>query len=207
MLAIQTIFFQFRRKRGTTLFIRFQNFHDTVTETGSAAEKFANENNLQFIDPSAYTNLGGADMTLDFSTDVWSFGNSSSVFGSEYYLTEEARTQVVEQWLPNDAAMLDRAWSGSCFGLSATVVLAKAGLLPFAQLQPDAASLHDIEPTDEVLSLINYYHHLQFDNDYLTANGVFPKELLANFIKTKRAECAELAKIPNPAEFDRYYNL
>ena len=48
---------------------------------------------------------------------------------------------------------------------------------------------------------------LEADNDYLTAGGVFPKELLSNFIKSKRAECAELSKIPTPAEFDRYYNL
>ncbi|MBE6538511.1 MAG: type I glutamate--ammonia ligase [Ruminococcaceae bacterium] len=48
---------------------------------------------------------------------------------------------------------------------------------------------------------------LESDNDYLTAGGVFPKELLSNFIKSKRAECAELSKIPTPAEFDRYYNL
>ena len=48
---------------------------------------------------------------------------------------------------------------------------------------------------------------LEADNDYLTAGGVFPKELIANFIKNKRAECAELSKIPHPAEFDKYYNL
>ena len=48
---------------------------------------------------------------------------------------------------------------------------------------------------------------LEADNDYLTAGGVFPKELIANFIKNKRAECAEMSKIPHPAEFDRYYNL
>ena len=48
---------------------------------------------------------------------------------------------------------------------------------------------------------------LEADNDYLTAGGVFPKELIANFIKSKRAECAELSKIPHPAEFDKYYNL
>ena len=48
---------------------------------------------------------------------------------------------------------------------------------------------------------------LEADHDYLTAGGVFPEELLANFIKTKRAECAELAKIPHPAEFEKYYNL
>ncbi len=48
---------------------------------------------------------------------------------------------------------------------------------------------------------------LEADNDYLTVDGVFPKELIANFIKTKRAECLELSKIPHPAEFDKYYNL
>ena len=48
---------------------------------------------------------------------------------------------------------------------------------------------------------------LEADHDYLTAGGVFPEELLNNFIKTKRAECAELSKIPHPAEFEKYYNL
>ena len=48
---------------------------------------------------------------------------------------------------------------------------------------------------------------LEQDHDYLTAGGVFPEELLKNFIKTKRAECSELSKIPHPAEFDKYYNL
>ncbi len=48
---------------------------------------------------------------------------------------------------------------------------------------------------------------LEADHDYLTAGGVFPEELLKNFIKTKRAECSDMAKIPHPAEFDKYYNL
>ena len=48
---------------------------------------------------------------------------------------------------------------------------------------------------------------LEADNDYLTAGGVFPKELIANFIKTKRQECRQMAAIPHPAEFDKYYNL
>ena len=48
---------------------------------------------------------------------------------------------------------------------------------------------------------------LEADNDYLTANGVFPKDLIESFIKTKRAECLELSKIPHPADFDKYYNL
>ena len=48
---------------------------------------------------------------------------------------------------------------------------------------------------------------LENDYDYLTAGGVFPEELIKNFIKAKRVECSELAKIPTPAEFEKYYNL
>jgi len=48
---------------------------------------------------------------------------------------------------------------------------------------------------------------LEADHDYLTAGGVFPEELLKNFIKTKRAECSQMAAIPHPAEFEKYYNL
>ena len=48
---------------------------------------------------------------------------------------------------------------------------------------------------------------LEADHDYLTAGGVFPEVLLNNFIKMKREECRQIANIPHPAEFDRYYNL
>ncbi len=48
---------------------------------------------------------------------------------------------------------------------------------------------------------------LEADHDYLTAGGVFPEELIANLIATKRKEVRELAAIPHPAEFDKYYNL
>ena len=48
---------------------------------------------------------------------------------------------------------------------------------------------------------------LEADHDYLTAGGVFPEELIKNFISRKRKECSELSKIPHPAEFDRYFNL
>ena len=48
---------------------------------------------------------------------------------------------------------------------------------------------------------------LEADHDYLTAGGVFPEQLIKNFIAVKRKECAEMAKIPHPAEFDRYFNL
>jgi len=48
---------------------------------------------------------------------------------------------------------------------------------------------------------------LEADHAYLTEGGVFPEELIKNFIARKRRECAELSRIPHPAEFDRYFNL
>ena len=47
---------------------------------------------------------------------------------------------------------------------------------------------------------------LEADHDYLTAGGVFPEELLSGFIRMKRQECAEIAKIPTVPEFSRYFN-
>ena len=48
---------------------------------------------------------------------------------------------------------------------------------------------------------------LEADHDYLTAGGVFPEELIQNWIKTIRADANEISRIPHPAEFVRYYDL
>ena len=48
---------------------------------------------------------------------------------------------------------------------------------------------------------------LEEDYGYLTEGGVFPEELIKNFIKRKREECSEISKIPHPVEFEKYYNL
>ena len=48
---------------------------------------------------------------------------------------------------------------------------------------------------------------LEADHDYLTAGGVFPEELIQNWLKLKRAEAEEVSRIPTPAEFQRYYTL
>ena len=66
----------------------------------------------------------------------------------------------------------------------------------------EKAKLHHL-PT----SLPDALDALEADHDYLTAGGVFPIELINNFIKTKREECRAMAAIPHPAEFEKYYNL
>ena len=80
--------------------------------------------------------------------------------------------------------------------------------------QVESAKNHLAEVTEamdfddrEVDSLDEALDALEADHDYLTAGGVFPEELIRNFIKTKREECRQIANIPHPAEFERYYNL
>lgn len=48
---------------------------------------------------------------------------------------------------------------------------------------------------------------LDADHAYLTAGGVFPEHLIKNFISYKKKECREIAAIPHPAEFEKYFNL
>ena len=47
---------------------------------------------------------------------------------------------------------------------------------------------------------------LEGDFAYLTEGGVFPEELIRNYIRIKRMESGEIAKIPTVPEFDRYFN-
>lgn len=48
---------------------------------------------------------------------------------------------------------------------------------------------------------------LERDHDYLLAGGAFPERLLSVWIKKKRAEAAEINRIPTPAEFANYYDM
>jgi glutamine synthetase len=48
---------------------------------------------------------------------------------------------------------------------------------------------------------------LEADHEYLTAGGVFPEELIQTWIKTIRADESHINSVPNPAEFEMYYDL
>lgn len=56
-------------------------------------------------------------------------------------------------------------------------------------------------------SLLEALKALEADQDYLTAGGVFPPELLRRWIDRKRAEAERIERIPHPAEFQKYYDL
>lgn len=48
---------------------------------------------------------------------------------------------------------------------------------------------------------------LEEDHDYLLEGGVFTKELLGIWIKSKRRDAEKMGRIPHPAEFEQLYDL
>ena len=124
---------------------------------GSDTERFAAENDVNFRDITAAPPAGD-DMTLDPAHEIWSFGNSAEVFGGDYALTDADRERLTALGVSTDT---EKSWGGSCVGLSVTVILAKNGLLTPSILQTGAETLSQVEPREEIVSLINYYQCMQ----------------------------------------------
>ena len=94
--------------------------------------------------------------------------NSYSNFGYEnYFMLDSYYNKLVdglnntEKYYIDD--LLNSFWSGSCYGMASTSILAADGILIPYNWQDDATFLNDIDtpPSDEVKSLINYYMALQ----------------------------------------------
>jgi glutamine synthetase len=48
---------------------------------------------------------------------------------------------------------------------------------------------------------------LEKDNEYLKYNNVFDSALIQQWIKIKKQEIAEVSQVPNPKEFELYFNF
>ena len=74
-------------------------------------------------------------------------------------------------------------------------------------------NLFDLSPEEQAKitglpkSLSEALDALEADHDYLTEGGVFPLRLLQQHIARKRKDDEALSRIPNPAEFAKYYDL
>ncbi len=111
--------------------------------------------------------------------DVYGFTNSGKYFDvdedQKYYLTKENYIRLVTSVcvvggvgpfaLPAAvlAAVLSQypkfeSWNGSCIGFANTVCLQKKGILDVVSTQEGATCVRDLEPTPELISLINYYN-------------------------------------------------
>ncbi|MBQ8001250.1 MAG: dockerin type I repeat-containing protein [Ruminococcus sp.] len=104
----------------------------------------------------------------------------SNLTNSEYYAIFESRS-----------AWLDSQFAGSCYGMSSTTLLAKEGLLPFANYQSGATKLTDLAaPVNnmEVSSLVTYYQMLQvkdiIQQQYRTVPSMSNEQIINNIIST-----------------------
>lgn len=164
-----------------------------IVGSGETAEAFAELYNLPLVETETGYQGTGQDMTLDFETDCWRFANNTQSFGDKYYFTDHDR-EIIES-LPAKESLLKReSWSGACFGMAATVILAKAGAVNADWIQSGAASIHDITPTKQVQSYINYYHNIQNVRSFTSTNVSESATLRLHHLiqKTKHVKDGEL---------------
>lgn len=117
---------------------------------------------------------------FNWGQDNWNFNNSSA---EGYFKSSTYRQQINSDYLSTlrnnltnseyqaifvgswyESAWLDDYWGGSCYGMSSTTLLAKEGLLPFANYKSGATNLHALsypKNDSKVSSLVTYYQMLQ----------------------------------------------
>lgn len=114
------------------------------------------------------------DNSIIFGKDQWNFSNSDSYYnpkGNEnYYLTDNDYIAFVSNLdnLTKDIIdkKLSKGWAGSCYGMSATTILTKMGIIDPSSVQEGKTSLYEInmKNNDTVESMINFYHMQQYLN-------------------------------------------
>lgn len=108
---------------------------------------------------------GSDDNQFVFGTDNWSFANSSTYFGSTYYLNS-ADYNALLSGLSNSEKQniknsVNAQWGGSCYGFAASSILSKMDVINPLLRQPGASSLYDMTASKDVQSYINYYMFTQ----------------------------------------------
>ncbi|NJE81216.1 VWA domain-containing protein [Olsenella sp. SW781] len=103
---------------------------------------------------------GSDDNQFVFGTDNWSFANSSTYFGSTYYLNS-ADYNALLSGLSNSEKQnikdsVSAQWGGSCYGFAASSILSKMEVINPLLRQPGASSLYDMTASKDVQSYINY---------------------------------------------------
>ena len=141
---------------------------------GSAAEYYAEKNNLTFIPAADNRILWGEKSTvnkdewtgrdnLGFINEWGSFVKSDSenryVISDDYlYKLKEHLTSTTKKSIQEYA---DSNWGGSCYGMAAVVSLIKTGYLTPSVYQQAANTAHDLNrpvDNDKVMNLVNFYH-------------------------------------------------
>ena len=140
----------------------------TIYGNNKTAKAFARLYGLDYLSEKPGYTSPGPDMTLDIAKDCWSFGNFSDVFDGHYYFNDHDR-EVIEE-LPCRESLLNKtSWTGACFGMTATIILMKAGIYSPSQLKPGAKTVSELLPDENVQSFINFYHNVQYLTSFSTS--------------------------------------
>ena len=114
------------------------------------------------------------DNKFIISGDNWAFTNSGSNFDITYHISNKDMNILKSKASNIDYANIkeysESGWSGSCYGMAVTSILANHDIIKAGDYKKGADFIHEItEPTEEVKSLINYYHVIQvsYDIDFL----------------------------------------
>ncbi len=158
--------------QGTDYTVSYSN----NTNIGNATVTITGKGNYSGSVSKGFSIQAPQNTGFTWGVDNWNFNNSAPTYfpktsyrqhinntylnelkknltNSEYYVVFEARNNL-----------LDSQFGGSCYGMSSTALLAKEGLLPFANYQSGATKLTDLgAPVNnkEVSSLVTYYQMLQ----------------------------------------------
>lgn len=113
----------------------------------------------------------------DIEKDAWKFRNTSHSFGQNYKFTDSDVAPFKNNLTNVDRRLASNLISGqflgSCYGMAVTSILASYGLIDYNAYTESADSLYtmsgvetpDDMPSDEIISLINYYSSLQFTEE------------------------------------------
>lgn len=157
----------------TTLRLDPLNAH-TLLEPDTDYYITIDEGFIQFVDGSINyelykgewpfkTDIVHVNNELDFSTDIWKFGNYSHRYCEDYIGSQHLST-LLYNLNPSDKANVMGALPtygarGHCFGMSVSVILNKMGIENIPEFTGNA-NLKEVNRED-VISLICYYHVMQ----------------------------------------------
>ena len=138
--------------------------------------------------------------------DSWSFSNSIKHFDArEYYISQSDWNRLVMGCDSVQKRILKyyqkESWGGSCWGMAASAVLVKMGLLSPSYFKSGAETLYDItllrdSPTE---SLINYYYLAQYLYSNIAAKREFRR--LSDKSQLEKIEALAEAAMSGSAPF------
>ena len=167
-----------------------------------------------------YTGLSlSADEVYNFTNDAYTFNSLKEDKPADLYyinrddylylllysLTYNLPT-VLTPFLVNFAYIFWSAlpWSGSCFGMSSTVLLHHYGYIDILSRDPEALTVNDVTNSTPIISLINYYQMAQFY--FLEQTSHHAKASNEAVFKAESQQLFETAKSGKPVLFSYRYD-